>query len=173
MRKAAWSFGTLLVLVVSLAGQSGNWKTYKNDQGNFSVLFPGDPTDTINKKAEDIESHTLLVQQGSSMYMVVYSTMSSPQKVDEATFQEFKNAMFKELPKCEVESEQAPAPALDGFIGRYYKLGCALQKKVGMEGNVYWGKKHAYAVFEMSAAGPLDASELKQFLGSFSTLQKD
>ena len=46
--------------------------------------------------------------------------------------------------------EQAPAPALEGYIGHWYQLSCAMPNvKVAIEGNLYWGKHYAYAVMVM------------------------
>ena len=39
----------LLCVAAPIAGQTDEWKRYQNAEGNFSVLFPTEPTDTKNK----------------------------------------------------------------------------------------------------------------------------
>jgi hypothetical protein len=163
----------VLLLAVSFSGQTSEWKKYKSTDGNLAVLFPGDPQDSINPTGEGtMRSHTLLVQAGGGVYTVVYTAMDTAQPVDDATFQVFKKAVFNELPKCDVQSEKAPAPALDGYIGHWYRLECAMPaRRVSVEGNLYWGKHYAYAVmvmFPSDAARPDGASK---FLGSFSVIE--
>ena len=166
-----------VVLILSLAAaplaaQTSEWKRYKNTDGNFSVLFPGEPADSINKTEEGAQSHTLLAKEGSAVYTVVYTLMTSAQTVDEATFQVFKNAVFKELPKCEADGEQPASPALEGYIGHGYRLSCDMPNtKVAIVGNLYWGKHYAFAVMTMFPASVAEpTSTEKQFVDSFAVI---
>ena len=140
----------LLFVAVAFTGQTSDWKTYKNTEGNFAVLFPGNPEDSINKTDSGAQSHTLMAPTKAGVYTVIYTTMAAEQPVNDVTYQTFKKAVFQELPKCDVEREQAPAPALEGYIGHWYQLSCAMPNvKVAIEGNLYWGKHYAYAVMVM------------------------
>lgn len=166
-----------VVLILSLAAsplaaQTKEWTKYKDTNGNFTVLFPGEPQDSVNKAEEGVQSHTLLAKEGSAIYTVVYTVMTSTQKVDEATFQTFKNAVFKELPKCETGAERQASPAMEGYIGRSYRLSCDMPNaRVTIVGNLYWGKHYAFAVmimFPASVAEP--TSTEKQFAYSFAVI---
>jgi hypothetical protein len=169
MRNAVLRTLLLLCLAVPLAGQTGEWKTYRNVDGNFSVLFPTEPTDTINK-SEGVQSHTLLSVVSPNGYTVVYTTMPNEQKVDDATFQIFKDAVFKELPKCSVVAEEALSPAIQGYVGHWYRLGCDTENgKMGIVGNLYWGRHHSYAVMVLFTT-PQDPPTIKKFTDSFVVL---
>ena len=172
MRKLLSGVLTLLLAAGPLAAQTSEWKRYKNTNGNFTVLFPGEPTDTVNKTEEDLQSHTLLAREDKAFYTVVYTVMTNEQKVDDATFLAFKNGVFKELPKCEADPEQPASPKLEGYIGHAYRLSCDMPNaRVTIVGNLYWGKRYAFAVMTMfpaSAAEP--TSSEKAFVESFEVI---
>jgi hypothetical protein len=172
MRRRVSRLCLLLLLAIPFAGQTNQWKRYKNTDGNFSVLFPGEPKDSVNQTEGDAKSHTLLATEKPAVYTVVYTTIPSPQPVDESTFNVFKNAVFKELPKCEPGTEQPAAPAITGYIGHWYRLSCDMpNSKITVTGNLYWGKHYAFAVMAMfpdSAAEP--AAGVKKFIESFSVI---
>ncbi|HEX3095001.1 MAG TPA: hypothetical protein VHW72_20345 [Candidatus Angelobacter sp.] len=172
MRKLLSGILMLLLAAGPLAAQTSEWKRYKNTNGNFTVLFPGEPGDTVNKTEDGSQSHTLLAREGTALYTVVYTTMTSEQKVDDATFQAFKAGVFKELPKCEAGAEQPASPTLEGYIGHAYRLNCDMPNaRVTIVGNLYWGKHYAFAVMTMfpsSAAEPTAAEE--KFAGSFAVI---
>jgi hypothetical protein len=170
MRKALLGSCFLMLLAISCFGQTENWKRHTNDTGNFTALFPVEPQDSINKNDNDIESHTLMAQQSPFIYMVVYTSMKNEQPVNDATYQTFKNAVFKELPNCNVTSEAPPAPALEGYIGRWYRLSCSMATKVAVLGDLYWGKHYAYAVMVMYRESDAEPTEAKSFLRSFAVL---
>lgn len=172
MRKLLSGVLILLLAAGPLAAQTSEWKRYKNTNGNFTVLFPGEPNDSVNQAESGVESHTLMAREASAFYTVVYTTMTNAQTVDEATFQVFKNAVFKELPKCETGPEQPVSPVLQGYIGHSYRLNCDMPKaRVTIVGNLYWGKHYAFAVMTMfpaSAAEP--ESGEKKFSESFAVI---
>src|SRR5262245_13083057 len=153
MRLRPLAVFVLLCLGTVFSAQTDEWKQYKNTAGNFSVLFPGEPADTVNRERPTIQSHTLMAMQRPSGYMVVYTNTSAEQKLDDATFQIFKSGFLKQLPKCEVRSEEAQSPAIRGYIGHRYMLNC---DAVVLAGNLYWGKHYAYAVM---ATYPTNSSE--------------
>ena len=166
-----------VVLILSLAAaplaaQTREWKRYKNADGNFTALFPGEPADSVNKTEAGAQSHTLLAQEAGAVYTVVYTLMSSEQTVDEATFQVFKNAVFKELPKCEAGAEQPASPAVEGYIGRSYRLSCDMPNaRVAIVGNLYWGKHYAFAVMTMFPASAAEATSTeRKFFDSFTVI---
>ena len=115
------------------------------------MLFPGQPKDSVNPGAEGMESHTLVTQESAAVYMVVYTRITSAQPVDEATFQIYKNGVFKELPTCEASADEPASPAVERYIGHSYRLNCDIQgNKIKIAGNLYWGKHYAFAVMAMS-----------------------
>jgi hypothetical protein len=171
MRKAL--FGSLLLMVVALpfTGQTDDWKRYRNTTGNFTALFPSDPQDTVNKANGGVESHTLLAKLPPAVYTVIYTTMSEEQKVDEATYTVFKNAVFQELPGCKAAAERQASPELAGFIGHWYRLYCDMNSnKVTILGNLYWGKHYAYAVMVMYQSSNAEPASTGKFLQSFAVL---
>ncbi len=173
MRRVLLCSWFLVLVVVPFTGQTNEWKEYKNEGGNFSVLFPGDPQDSVNDPASGVQSHTLMVMQKPYIYTVVYTTMSSEQKMDDATYEVFKNAVFKELPKCDVDTERPAAPALEGYIGHWYRLNCNMPNtKVTILGNLYWGNHYAYAVMVMFPASATEPQMTDRFLQSFGVLGK-
>ena len=171
MRRVLSGFWFVLLLASPLAGQTNAWKPYKNAEGNFTVLFPGDPTDTPNK-AEG--SHTLIARDDSAIYSIIYTTMKSEQKVDEATFGLFKDAVFHEFPKCALVSDHAATPDLTGFIGHWYQLSCEVPNKVTIVGNLYWGKFCSYAVVARFPTGTAEPSKaIKRFADSFAVISPE
>jgi hypothetical protein len=161
----------LTLLGVVAAGQTDQWKKYKYADGNFSAVFPAEPQDSVNKGDDAIQSHTLMAQQSGAVYTVVYTAMTAEQKVDDKTYEVFKNAVFKELAKCEVVAEQAPSLPLSGYIGHWYRLSCAMPNaEVAIVGNLYWGKHYAYAVMTMYPARNAEPATSKDFVNSFAVL---
>jgi hypothetical protein len=157
----------LFCLAVTMAGQADEWKTYRNTDGNFRVLFPGDPKDTVNPAGEGIQSHTLLAIQKPAVYTVVYATMQNDQPVNDATYVVYRDGVFKELPKCTVAKDGPAAPSIQGYIAHWYRLNC---EGVNMIGNLYWGKRHAYAVLTMFPSGAAEPAATGKFSNSFGVL---
>ena len=172
MRNMVSGVMILLLAAGPLTAQTNEWKRYKNTNGNFTVLFPGEPDDTVNKTESGVESHTLMAREAPAVYTVVYTAMSNAQTVDEATFQVFKSAVFKELPKCETGSEQPAANALEGYIGHAYRLSCDMPNaRVIIVGNLYWGKHYAYAVMAMFPANVNEpGAATKKLVESFAVI---
>lgn len=161
-----------MLLASAFQGQTAEWKRYKNSDGNFTVLFPGEPKDSVNKAESGMQTHTLLAQESGAVYTVIYTNMASEQVVNDASFEVFKNAVFKELPKCETSAAQPAAPGVAGYIGHWYQLSCDMPNtQVKVVGNLYWGKHYAYAVMVMFAAGVAEpAAAEKQFVESFAVI---
>jgi hypothetical protein len=172
MRKLLSGILMLSLAAGPLAAQTSEWKRYKNTDGNFTVLFPGEPQDTVNKTEAGAQSHTLLAREGTALYTVVYTVMTSEQPVNDATFQAFKDAVFKELPKCEAGAEQPASPVLEGYIGHAYRLSCDMPNaRVSIVGNLYWGKHYAFAVMTMFPASVAEpTSTEKKFAESFAVI---
>jgi len=84
----------------------------------------------------------------------------------------FKNAVFKELPKCEAGAEQPASPAVEGYIGRSYRLSCDMPNtRMAIVGNLYWGKHYAFAVMTMFPASAAEATSTeKKFFDSFAVI---
>ncbi|MGE5323800.1 MAG: hypothetical protein ACM3SW_13110 [Actinomycetota bacterium] len=171
MRYMVRALFVLLLLSSPFTGQTGNWKKYSNTNGNFSVLFPGAPQDNVNKKDDKVDSHTLMAVEKPVYYTVVYTSMVDGQNVDDTSFNAFRDAVFKELPKCQVDTEQPASPVVDGFIGHSYRLSCAMTNaRLVMTGNLYWGKHYAYAVMAMFPDGITPPEAVKMFVESFSVV---
>lgn len=101
----------------------------------------------------------------------MYATSGKEQQVTDGNFEIFKNAVFHELPKCEVGSDQPASPALKGFIGRRYRLNCDLPKgKLAIAGNLYWGKYFSYAVMAVFAADTAEPAGVNKFVDSFAVI---
>ena len=172
MRNFVRACCVLMLLASAVAGQTDQWKRYQYSDGNFSALFPLEPQDSVNKSDGEIKSHTLMAQQTGGVFMVVYSSMQSEQKVDDATYQVFKEAVFRELPKCDVVTEQPPSLPLTSYIGHWYRLNCALANgNIPIVGNLYWGKHYAYAVMAMFSAANTEPQATKNFVNSFALLE--
>ena len=166
MRALAFRVLLLLCVAAPIAAQTDEWKRYKNADGNFSVLFPTEPTDTKNKSEEGIESHTLLSTVRPNLYTVIYTTMTQEQHVDDANYETFKNAVFKELPKCNVITDKAGSHPIQGYISHQYRLSCEMGATVTIVGNLYWGKHYSYAVMVMFTT-PSDPPTISKFTDSF------
>lgn len=172
MRRGLLCGFVFILVTIPLLAQTQEWKRHKNPTGNFTVLFPADPQDSVNKSDEEIQSHTLLAIDKPFYYMVIYTAMASDQTVDDPTFQVFKDAVFKQLPACQVGADRPAQPELKGYIGRRYRLKCDTKpNNVTIIGNIYWGKRYAYAVMLMFPVGSAEPSTTDKFLDSFATLQ--
>jgi hypothetical protein len=168
MRRLVSGLWLILLLASPFAGQTDEWKKYKSTDGNFTVLFPGDPQDTVNNGGPGITSHTLQVQQKPAFYMIVWTSFDSLQAVNDTNFEGFKNGFLGKLPKCEIGTEQPASPALQGYIGQGYRLNCEVQqKKIVITGNLYWGKHYCFAVMSMFPADMPESAEVKRFIESF------
>lgn len=170
MRNFLFRLSLLICLVASLAGQTSNWQSYRNADGNFSVVLPGEPKETVNGEGE-LASHTIQVIADSVGYTIVYVKMPMEQTVDEATYKTYKESILKELPTCTVVTEQPATPAVQGYVGRWYRMNCEISNtKMTFVGNLYWGKHHAYSVLGMFATGASDPAGIKKFVDSFSVI---
>ena len=115
-----------------------------------------------------MESRTLVAKDQDNAYMVIYTVMTNDQPVDQATYDQFKNGVFNQLPKCTVNSEAAPTPELAGFIGHAYDLSCNIQGvAVKIQGDLYWGKHYAYAVLAIAPEKSVSPQANARFIGSF------
>jgi hypothetical protein len=167
MRKFCWLF---VLLALPLAGQNDAWKKFESPTGNFSVLLPGQPQDTILDEGEGVQAHMLKVQDKAIVYSVIYVSIAQEQVVNDANYQEFKRGILSKMPKCEVSAEEQPSPALNGYIGHWYKLDCSGAAKVTIEGNFYLGKHYCYGVIAAFPASPEEPQAAKKFIDSFTIL---
>jgi hypothetical protein len=159
----------LACLVGSLAGQNDTWHRYRNDGGNFSVLMPVDPKESSTTAQGDVpSSHTIQAITDGVGYTVIYVAHSEEQKVDEATFRVYRDSFMKGLPSCEQVTESAASPAAPGYVGQWYRMTCVVSgKKMVFMGNLYWGKRYAYAVMVIFGAAASDPPSATKFTGSF------
>jgi hypothetical protein len=164
----------ILCLAAPLTAQTDEWKKYEARDGNFSVLFPVQPKDTVYGGREGIESeHGFSASDGSVHYGVFYGSAKEEQKVDEANFETIKKIFFNGLPMCREVNSTVASPAFPGYIGRGYRLDCdapnanAPIPKATLVVNVYLGRHFMYMIMAGFAATP-DPPTIKKFTDSFS-----
>jgi hypothetical protein len=166
--------GPLLVLVIcaslagSVAGQNQEWHRYRNDAGNFSVLMPVQPTETAG---EGGGSHTIEAISGGIGYTVVYVYNNAEQRVDQPTYNSYRDSFLKGLPNCRQAGEYSASPPITGYIGGWYRMNCNVENtQMTFAGNLYWGKHYAYAVMVMFPTSPSDPPATRKFTDSFDVL---
>jgi hypothetical protein len=165
----------LCLFVSSLLAQSGgspmeNWRTYRSEKGNFTVLLPAEAQDTANPAPDGMESHVVTTRQGGVNYLVLYLVTTRENTLDEQSFDEYKKVVFKEFGDCAVQKQGEPTHKLKEYLGHSYRLACNTpQGKAIHTGNLYIGKHYAYTVMAIYPAGsdPLGA---RRFTDSFSLI---
>ena len=168
MRRFLLSLGMIALLAGALAGQSAEWKTYNNAEGNFSAQFPGDPTDSVNPTDSSMKSHVVQLQQLPVVYILVWSFIDKEQPADDTNYAVFKDGVFSKLPSCTTDSEKSASPSFRGYIGHQYLLTCEYpQGKVKMRGNLYWGKHYSFALMTAFPASIPEPAGVNTFMGSF------
>jgi hypothetical protein len=161
----------MLLLASPFAGQTAEWQKYKNADGNFTVLFPAQPSEGPTKDVDAVSIHSVRAQQSNAVYSVVYTTMVDAQPVDEATFQAYKHAFFEQFPKSELDPNVAAAPAVEGYIGHAYRgIFEAGETRIKLVVNLYWGKHHSFAVMVFSRGAVEPSAEIKRFVESFAVI---
>jgi hypothetical protein len=170
MRRSTFCFSLVLCLAASVAAQSLNWREYKNPGGNFSILMPSEPSDTANRNPAG-DSHTIQVTYDSVSYNVIYVKFRQEQKVDDANFKAHRDGFLGRFPNCTMFSEQAAAPAINGFIGGSYRINCEVPgAKTSHIGNLYLGKHYFYSVFALFVHESSDSPNVKKFVDSFTLI---
>ena len=163
----------ILCLTATLAAQT-EWKKYEEPDGNFSVLFPGEPKDTVSPSREGTESsHGFSASDGSVYVGVFYADLKQEQKVDEANYEAYKKPFFSRFPNCKELNSTVVSPAFSGYIGHGYRLECEGQNAKGqivsatLVVNLYFGKHFLYMLTAGSTITP-DPPTIKKFMDSFS-----
>ncbi|HWX54334.1 MAG TPA: hypothetical protein VN176_07050 [Verrucomicrobiae bacterium] len=171
MRKLLIRLSLVTCLAATVAGQTDEWKRYRNTDGNFSVLFPFAPAESTVADQDGMKSRSIQAVQKPSGYNVMYISMTQEQTVDEATFVGFRDNIFARWPQCSVFLDVAAFPVIPGYIGHRYRLNCGGEKtKLTITGNLYWGKHYAYAVLTLCNADLPEAPGTRKFLDSFSLI---
>jgi hypothetical protein len=171
MRKLASGALLWLLLAVSFAGQTGEWKKYKNTLGNFTILFPGEPQEDPIKSSSGPQFHTVLAQKLPGVYSVIYTTTDRALPVDEANFQSFKRSYFERLPKCVPTGDGPPSAVAEGYIGHSYRgIFETPNNRINIVVNLYWGKHHTFAVNAMFPVGEAEPAAAKKFMESFAVI---
>lgn len=171
MRHNLLRLSLLICLTASLTGQTAPWQKYRNVAGNFAVLLPVEPKETTTGDTPATTSHTIQAIAEAVSYTIVYVTLDEEQEVTEANYKTYKEGVLKELSTCTVLDEQPAAPAIPGYIGRWYRMNCDISNtKLTFVGNLYWGKHYAYAVLGMFATAPTDPPSIKKFVNSFGVI---
>jgi hypothetical protein len=160
----------VLFAVTSVAAQSLNWREYKNPAGNFSVLMPTDPSDTANRDPQG-DSHTIQATDHSVSYNIFYVKFAQEQAVTDANFKAHRDAFLVNFPDCKLFTEQAAAPALNGYIGGSYRLNCEVPgAKTRNIGNLYLGKHYFYGVLTLFVPESAEPPNVKNFVDSFTLI---
>ncbi|HVB59096.1 MAG TPA: tetratricopeptide repeat protein [Candidatus Acidoferrales bacterium] len=144
------------------AAQTAEWHRYTNEDGNFSVLFPTEPMQSVREQ-NGVVIHTIQATSGSTVYVVAYQKMKSEQAVDEST--------LKALTNCNLVSNSSPSPPIRGYVGFGFGIKCRVQDKnaIGI-GNFYFGKHYAFSVLAMFPSAASDAITVNRFTHSFSLI---
>jgi len=166
------------LLLVSLCtpfnAQSSQWQKYRNTGGNFTVLMPVQPQETANAASEGQSSRTIQAMDNGMGYMVVYVAIEAEQPVNEPTFKVYRDSFMKGLPTCVMDREEAPSPALQGYVGHWYRMNCDIKgTKITFTGNLYWGKHYAYAVLAMFPSQSSAPATAAKFTNSFSLIDNN
>lgn len=164
----------IFCLAGPLAAQA-QWKRYEEPEGNFSVLFPGQPKkDTVGPIQEGIESSNGFSASDGSVHVgVFYVHIKQERKVDEANFDAYKKYFFSGFPKCVELNTTAASPVFPSYIGHAYRLECQGQNAQGQTGreivvvNLYFGKHFSYVLTAGSTITP-EPRIIHEFLDSFS-----
>jgi hypothetical protein len=171
MRRFVSCFWILLLLATPFSGQTDEWKRYKNTEGNFTVLFPGEPKDSANPIAGGMSSHTLQALKAPAIYTLVWTFIDAKQGVTETNFEVFKTSFLSKLPKCTVAADQSASPALPNYIGHEYQLTCDMpQGKITIIGTLYWGQHYSYAVMAIFSATVPQPTDVKKFVESITLI---
>jgi len=171
MRTWIIRFALLVSLSVPLAGQTNEWHNYRNVDGNFSALLPGEPKENVSTDPDGTTTHTIQTVADSVVFLVVYVAAPAEQQVDEATFNVYRDAFLKGLPNCDLVKEDAPSPAVTAHVGHSYRLSCLVgDTRYIFVGNLYWGKHRAYAVLSMFQPAASDPLTARKFINSFAVI---
>jgi hypothetical protein len=143
------------------------WKLYKNVAGNFSVLFPSDPSDRIITNNNKAEAHQISVEDQDIFYAVFYGIWQKEKRVDEAGYALLKKYLMNRS-NCEVGKEGPPSIVLNGYIGHSYHMICneSVHTIKSFE-NLYWGRRYFYIVMVFYPNGSAEPPTAKRFLESF------
>ncbi len=136
--------------------------------------MPAEPKESTSPGEGGVsESHTIQAISGGVGYTVVYVTLGSDQNVDDATYKAYKDSFMKGLPNCRQEGEYSASPPIPGYIGRWYRMNCNVDNtQMTFAGNLYWGKRYAYAVMVLFPASASDPPATRKFTDSFDVLGK-
>jgi len=168
-----WMSGFFLVLLAAtpFAGQTDEWQRYRSTDGNFTALFPGEPSDTVNPVGGDLKSHTLQMVKTPTVYTLVWSYIDARQSVTDANFEIFKTSFLSKLPNCTVAADQSASPALQDYIGHEYLIHCNMpQGKITIVGSLYWGKHYSYAVMALFPSSVPQPTSVKKYIESFTLI---
>lgn len=149
-----------------------HWKLYKNTGGNFSVLFPSDPKDSIITNNKKAEAHQLFVEDQDVAYAVYYGIWQNEKRVDEAGYALIRKYVLSNKANCEAFTEGPPSIVLKGYIGHSYHRTCKEHHIIKSVGNLYWGKRYFYFVMVFYPNISAEPSTAKGFLESFSLIDK-
>jgi hypothetical protein len=164
----------LLCLSAPAAGRTDEWHRYKNENGNFSVLLPEEPEESVEAEEGDPITYTARVFTPSIGYLVISVVTKEDQAVDEANFENYRDEILKHLPYCHPVKEESASLAVRGFIGHWYRMNCETpDRKFVAAGNLYWGKHYGYAVFVLFSPSTADPPTVKKFTNSFVVLHPE
>ncbi len=159
-------------LTSPMAGQTEEWKTFKNEGGNFSVLLPTEAKETVAGGGDQgPESHTFMATSNSVSYVLVYVYTKPEQPATEEEFKIYRDSLMQNFAGCQIATEGAAAPPVPNHVGHFYTMNCDFKGvKMTVIGDLYWGKHYSYAVLSMYAAGGASPAGARKFTDSFAVL---
>ena len=153
------------ILSAALADTGDDWRTYRNEEGNFSVQLPGQPK---TEPAGENTFNFMLLQPGMA-YLVTYN-FHSESAADDTNFEAYQKGVAKSL-ECNVLSDGPSTRPIAGYKSHQYRYDCSQRKQI-ITGNLYWGTRTAYAVVVIFnvTAGSADPPNIRRFTDSFTLL---
>jgi hypothetical protein len=171
--KSAPVFLFVLLLAAPFTGQTNEWTKYKNADGNFMALFPGEPKTGPVSTGGDT-AHTIVTVKAPAVYTVIYTRPKKNQVVNDAAFEAFKSGFFEVYPKNEISAEGAALPAFANYIGHSYRSSFEMNNvRVKFLANLYLGKHQTFAVMVSFPASEAEPAEAKKFMESFALIDPD
>jgi hypothetical protein len=145
------------------------WTEFKSKDGNFSVLLPGTPTEsvqTLTAQSEQIDVQFYTLTTGNTAYMVSYSDypasifQTTPIKsiLDGARDGAVKNSQGRLINETDI--------VLGTYPGRELNVESSDGTNV-MRAHLFVVKERLYQVIVITAKGRASSPDLKKFLDSF------
>jgi LSD1 subclass zinc finger protein len=145
--------------------QPPDWKPFASQEGKFSALFPGTPTQTSSNDRQGTTTYTIMVELNAqkTAYMVMYNDM--PAGVTEATSKFLFDTVAKNFGPAVKKKKDIK---LDGHPGIELELE-QLQDRdiIAITDRIYLVDRRMYQVMASAAKDKKDPAQFAEFLDSF------